>query len=202
MALTKVTTGVLADNIDIGGTLTNASAAVKVAGKETIYIPAAAMYPQTTNGCSDLEQVELSANNPELKVLDFDPSTPEYAQFTIAFPKSWNEGNLTAQAFFTVSGTNTGSVVWQLNVKSMPDDAAITGFGSSYFLAPTAHSGTANEIQITAESSAITVSGAAADTMTFFRLCRDASGSNDTQTGDARLLGIKLFFTTDAKNDA
>ena len=37
----------------------------------SIYIPASAMYPNTTNGCSALTQVELS-NGPEIKVLDFD----------------------------------------------------------------------------------------------------------------------------------
>ena len=31
------------------------------------------------------------------------------AQFSVIFPKSWNEGTVTFQAFFTkVTGTNTG----------------------------------------------------------------------------------------------
>ena len=34
------------------------------------------MYPNTTAGCADIEQVELS-NGPELKCLDFDPSSDE-----------------------------------------------------------------------------------------------------------------------------
>jgi len=81
---------------------TVSSAAVKVAGKETIWIPAAAMYPESTNGCADLTQVELS-NGPELKCLDFDKSSDEHAQFTIAFPKSWNEGTITFKAYFTAT---------------------------------------------------------------------------------------------------
>ena len=88
--------------------ITVSSSAVKVAGKETIYVPAAAMYPNTTNGCASLAQVELS-NGPEIKVLDFDASSDENAQFTVAFPDSWNEGTVTFQAFFTVTGTNTGT---------------------------------------------------------------------------------------------
>ena len=63
-----------------------------------------------------------------------------------------------------------------------------------------AHSGTSNDLNVTAESLAVTIAGAAADTMTFFQIMRDVSA--DSQTGDARLLGIKLFFTTNAKNDA
>jgi hypothetical protein len=50
-------------------------------------------------------------------------------------------------------------------------------------------------------SGAVTIVNAAADTQTYFELVR-LVGSSDTQTGVARLLGIKLFFTTDAKNDA
>ena len=41
---------------------------------------------------------------------------------------------------------------------------------------------------------------AAADTNTIFRLVRDTG--TDTNTGDLRLVGIKIFFTTDAANDA
>ena len=82
----------------------------KLVGKETIYVPAAAMYPNTTAGCADIEQVELS-NGPELKCLDFDASSDENAQFTVAFPKSWNEGTVTFQAFFTVKSRCHDDVV-------------------------------------------------------------------------------------------
>ena len=52
------------------------------------------MYPNTTNGCADLAQVELS-NGPEIKTLNFDKDSDEFAQFAVAFPKSWNEGTIT-----------------------------------------------------------------------------------------------------------
>ena len=172
----------------------------KLAGKETIYVPAAAMYPNSTNGCSDLEQVEL-ANGPELKCLDFSPSSDENAQFTVCFPKSWNEGTVTFQAFFTVSGTNTGTVAWGLSGGSTVDNGSInTAFGTNVVATAKAHSGTSNDMDVAAESGAVTIANAAADSMTFFQIMRDVSA--DTQSGDARLLGIKLFFTTDAANDS
>lgn len=195
-----VTSAAIADNIDIGGTLTNASAAVKVAGVETIYVPAAAMYPNSTAGCADLEQVELS-NGPELKCLDFDASSDENAQFTVCFPKSWNEGTVTFQAFWTVTGTNTGTVAWGLSGVCIADDASInTAFGTNVVATAKAFSGTSNDMTVSATSGAVTIANAAVDTQTYFQVMRDVSA--DTQTGDARLLGIKLFFTTDAKNDA
>jgi len=33
------------------------------AGVQTIWVPAVAMYPTSTNGCADLAQVEITAQN-------------------------------------------------------------------------------------------------------------------------------------------
>ena len=187
-------------NVTIAGTLDVGGAKAKVAGLETIYVPAAAMYPETTNGCSDLEQVELS-NGPELKCLDFAADADDFAQFQVIFPKSWNEGTVTFQAFFTVTGTNTGTVAWGLAARSYADSADLnTAFGTQVVATAKAHSGTSNDIDVAAVSGAVTIAGAAADCLTIFQIARDISA--DTQTGAARLLGIKLFFTTDAANDA
>jgi len=184
----------------VGGSITDSGAAVKVAGLETIYVPAGAMYPNSTSGCADLEQVELS-NGPELKCLDFNPSSDENAQFTVCFPKSWNEGTVIFQAFWTVTGTNTGTVAWGLSGGSMADNGSInTAFGTNVVATAKAFSGTSNDMTVSAVSGAVTIANAAADTQTYFQIMRDVSADN--QSGDARLLGIKLLFTTDAANDA
>ena len=183
------------------GVVQSGGSAVKVAGKETIWVPATAMYANTTNGCSALTQVELS-NGPEIKVLDFDASSDENAQFSVAFPKSWDEGTVTFQAFFTVTGTNAGTVAWGLSgVAIADDDSCNTAFGTNVVATAKAHSGTSNDIDVSAESGDVTIAGSpSTDELVFFQVMRDVSADN--QSGDARLLGIKLFFTTDAKNDA
>ncbi len=171
-----------------------------VVGKQTIYIPAAAMYPNTTAGCADLAQVELS-NGPEIKVLDFDASSDEHAQFTVCFPKLWNEGTVTFQPFWTVTGTNTGTVAWGLSAVAFADNGDInTAFGTNVVTTAKAHSGTSNDLDVSAESGAVTIAGSpSVDEMVFFQIMRDVSA--DDQSGDARLLGVKLFFTTDALTD-
>jgi len=64
-----------------------------------------------------------------------------------------------------------------------------------------AHSGTSNDLMVSAESNAVTIAGSpAAGDLCFFQINRDVSA--DAQTGDARLLGIKLIYTTNAANDA
>ena len=187
--------------MNFASTPTAGSVAVKVAGVETIWVPANSMYPNTTNGCALITQVELS-NGPEIKVLDFDPSSDENAQFSVAFPKSWNEGTITFKAYFTVTGTNTGTVAWGLSGVAIADDDSInTAFGTNVVATAKAHSGTSNDLDVTAESGAVTIAGSpAAGEQVFFQIMRDVSADN--QSGDARLLGVQLFFTTDAANDA
>ena len=184
------------DVVSIGSKITGSA----VTGTQTIWIPAASMYPESTNGCAELAQVELS-NGPELKCLDFDASSDEHAQFTVAFPKSWNEGTVTFQAFFTVSGTNTGTVAWGLAGVAFADNGDInTAFGTTVVATAKAHSGTSGDLDVANESGAVTIAGSpSTDELVFFQIMRDVSA--DDQSGDARLLGIKLFYTNDALSD-
>jgi len=194
-------------NVDINinpkgtGTLKSGTAAVKIAGKESIWVPALAMYPNSTSGCGDLAQVELS-NGPEIKTLDFDKDSDEFAQFAVAFPKSWNEGTVTFQAFFTADTTNTGTTAWGLSGVAIADDDSInTAFGTQVVATAKAMSGTANDLAVANESGAVTIAGSpSVNEEVFFQISRDVSA--DSLTADAKLLGIKLFFTTDAANDA
>ena len=182
---------------DGGGTV----AAVKIAGKETIWIPAVAMYPATSNGCGSLAQTELTAQRPEVKALPFDASSDEYAQFAVAFPKSWNEGTVTFQSFWSCTGTNTGTVCFAMQgVAVSSDDTLDVAMGTAVPNTALAASGTANDLMVNVESGAVTIGGSpAAGDECFFNIFRDVSA--DDQTADARLLGIKLYFTTDAAND-
>tara|TARA_B100000029_G_scaffold78522_1_gene70018 strand:- start:2118 stop:3332 length:1215 start_codon:yes stop_codon:yes gene_type:complete len=195
-------------NVDINinplgtGVLKSGTAAVKIAGTETIWVPASAMYGSTTNG-ADAQQVETTATRPDLKVLDFDASTAEYAQFAIAMPKSWNLGTVTFQVFWSPGNTNTGDCIFGLQgVSCSEGDTADVVFGTAAEVTD-AGIGTVEDVQMTAVSGAITIAGSPADDdQTFFQLYRDAADGSDTFTGDARVMGIKLFYTTDAANDA
>jgi len=195
-------------NIDLNlnpkgsGVLKSGTAAVKIAGTETMWIPANALYLPTTNP-ADAASVETTALRPELKVLDFDASTAQYAQFAIAMPKSWNLGTVTYQVFWSPSTTNTGNCIFGLQgVSCTEGDTADVVFGTAQEVTD-AGIGTVEDVQMTAASSAMTIAGSPADDdQTFFQLYRDAADGSDTFTGEARVLGIKLFYTTDAANDA
>ena len=184
------------------GTLQGNGSALKIAGKETIWVPAAAMYAPTTNG-ADAEQVETTATRPDMKVFDFDASTQQYTQFTIAMPKSWNEGTLTYQVYWAPSTTNTGNAIFGLQGVACADgDTIDVAYGTAIEVTD-AGIGTVEDQQISSESSAMTVAGSpAAGEQSYFQLFRKAADGGDTFTGECRVLGIKLFYTTDAANDA
>ena len=197
-------------NIDLNlvakgtGVVQSNGSALAVTGKQTIWVPATAMYATTTNGCADIDQTELTAGQPELKTLDFDPSSDENAQFTIAFPKAWDPSQLIMyQVFWTANSTNTGNCIWNLKGVGIADNDAIdTAFGTAVAITD-AHSGTANDLNVTAQSGSVTIAGSpAADEDVFFNISRDANDGSDTFTGDAKLLGIKIFFATNLPNDA
>ena len=184
------------------GVLRSGTAAVKIAGTETMWVPAAAMYGATTNG-ADAQQVETTATRPDMKVLDFDAGTNEFAQFSVAFPKSWNEGTITYQVFWTPSNTNTGNCIFRLSGVSVGDgDTIDVAYGTNQDITD-AGIGTVEDQQVSGVSPAVTIAGSpAVDQLCYLQLQRDATAGADTFTGDARVLGIKIFFTTDAANDA
>jgi hypothetical protein len=184
------------------GTLQGNGSALKIAGKETMWVPASAMYGATTNG-ADAQQVETTATRPDMKVLDFDASTDEFAQFSVAFPKSWNEGTITYQVYWTPGSTNTGNCIFGLQGVACADSDTIDVAYGTAVTVTDAGIGTVEDQQITSESGAVTIAGSpAAGELTYFQLFRDANDGSDTFSADARVLGVKIFFTTDAANDA
>lgn len=184
-----------AGEVTVEGTL------IKKVGKETIWIPASAMTARTTNGAA-AGTLEMTTNKNMFSTLDYDTTTQEFAQFEIHMPKSWNLGTLTFQPVWSHAATTTNfGVVWELAaVARSDDDVGDVAFGTAQSSTDTG--GTTNDIYIGPESSAVTVAGtpAAGDTVQF-QLARAPANGSDTMAIDARLHGIRLFYTTNASTD-
>lgn len=169
-------------------------------GKETIFIPASAMVARTTNGPSS-GSVEQATNKNMVKSLDFDTTTQQFAQFSVWFPKSWNLGTVTFQPSFSQLTTAAGGVVFGLAGVAVSDgDALDVAFGTAQTSTKTA--GTANLEYQGPESSAITIAGTpAAGDRVMFQINRTVADGSDTLAQNARLHGVRLFFTTNAVTD-
>jgi hypothetical protein len=176
--------------------------ASSVTGKHTIWVPASAMLRAVTNGAS-VASIEAATNDQNYSVLDFDATTDEFAHFQIAMPKSWNEGTVTFQAWWTSTATDTDGVAWALQGVAFGDgDPIDTAWGSAVEVVDNAQS-TAGDVYVSAESAAVTIAGTpAAGDICFFRVSRNPDNASDNHAEDARLIGIKILFTIDAANDA
>ena len=198
---------VLGDVLDLGvpsdGAVGNTQLAdtLKV-GKQSIWVPATSMVPTASNGCASVATVETTSGRPDMNVLDFDKDSDEHAQFSVAFPKSWNAGTVTFQFFWSGLAATTGVSMGLQGVAFADNDSIDTVYGTAVVVDDDAQ-GAVEELLVSAESGAVTIAGSPGDDeLCYFRIFRDVSDSNDDMAGDCRLHGVKLFFTVDAYNDA
>ena len=183
------------------GNITSKGNSVKTIGKESIWIPSTAMTPADTNGCAAIATVDSGGNSgPDLRVLDFDPDSDEHAQFSICMPKQWDGGNITFKAYWVGIAATTGCS-WALQVKALNDNEDINVAYGSAVVVDDSSQGSATELLISPESGDIACSGAA-DDLLFCQIFRDVSDANDDMAGDARLVGVRILFTTDKANDS
>ncbi len=185
-------------------TFANFEAALSITqGKFTKWISVSEMSPPTTAGAGSLSQVEVTAGNPNIiDALLFSPDDDEAAQFDIAWPKRWNEGTLTYQVFWLVRSTASGDVAWALQAVAISHSQDFdTAYGTAVVRIASSES-TVDDVLVSAESTAVTVGGTPAeDDLVYFRFFRDTSDGGDNLNTFPVLLGIKLFWTTNAEND-
>ena len=161
------------------------------------------MVSPTTNG-AEAAAVETTAVKPELKVLNFDHTTIEYAQFSIAMPKSWDESTVTAKFYWTHATAVATDVIWGIQGVCVSDNDTIDAtFGTAVTVTDTFHNA-AEDLAITAATGVMTLGGTPAeDDLAYFQVYRAATTAEDTTNStDAQLIGVKILFTTNAENDA
>ncbi len=167
---------------------------------QQMWVPAAAMKPRATlpAGAGTLE---TTTNKLNFDTLDFDGTVDEFAQFDWLMPKRWNEGTLTAEFVWHAPG-GTGNVVWAIQAVALSDDDVLdTAFGTAATVTDAVTAVT--DVMRSAATGAMTVAGSPANNdLVKFQIYRDADNGSDTLNAiDARLLGINLILTTNAKDD-
>lgn len=187
-------TGVL--NVSTGA-LQQGGTPVKVAGKETIWVPAAAL---TNPSSTATYQIVTLGTGGAIPVWTVDPATAEHLYFNFGMPKSWDEGTVTFQVFWANEAGGSGNVVWRLELGAFGDDDGITNtFGVQ---SVTDAALVADDLAISAVSSAITIGGTPAEgdlvRAVFFR---DATSGSDTYASDTHVIGVRIIYTSNAAND-
>ncbi|MGZ8432763.1 MAG: hypothetical protein ACXWYM_00265 [Candidatus Binatia bacterium] len=173
-------------------------------GKQMFHIPAQAWVPAETNGATAFDTLEVSAGTVMAKHLSFNKSTQQYAEFSMCLPKQWNNSTITFQAVWTTSAdTSTNAVIWELSATSAADNDAVNpAFGTAIPVTDNNQGASARTL-ISAESAAVTIAGSpASGEYQTFRISRKAADAGDTLDASALLLGVNIFITTNAANDA
>ena len=168
-------------------------------GTQTIWVPAAAMKTQTTNGAASGSS-ESTTNQVMKHTFDFDTTTQEFAQFTVRFPKSWSEAPVTFAPTWTAASGSGGVVFGLAGVAIANDDAIDAAYGTAQTSTDTLI--TALDVHVGPTSSPITIAGIPdVGDWVSFRVNRTVADGSDTLGVDALLMGVTLFFTTDAPED-
>lgn len=184
------------------GTIYGLTPNVLATGKETIWMPAGAMAPATTNGPTSA-QVETSSNKINVKGLQYaNDATVRWAHFSVAFPKSTNVGATVTFIPYWYAPAGSGDIVWQLQAVAVSNDDVIdASFSSSVTSTDTLTATT--DLMVGPESGALTIAGTwATGDMVFFRVGRDAGHASDNFNNTGTLLGVRVIFGNNSRDDA
>jgi len=169
------------------------------AGKQTMWLPAAAFTSRLASGAA-LNQI-VTSNAINYKTYDFDPATPEYIEIQIRMPKSWDKGTISFTPVCSQLTTSAGAASWNLFASAISaGDSIDATYGTS--LTVTVSMGTANILYIGSESAGLTVDDSPADGDLITLVVGRIPGlATDTLAIDARLHGINLYYTANADSD-
>lgn len=180
------------------------ASALGATGPHEIFVPATAMWPRGTawaGAASPLQSVDLN-NNQTIKYLAFDATINEFAQFCVALPKSWDQGQLQARFYWSQGSGGSGSnVVWGIAAACNILGASIGGLAFPAQSEVTATGSGANVLRISNWTSPFTP-GNANDALTQFQINRNAAAGADDLSIDAWLLGVSLRYVATSSTDA
>lgn len=151
--------------------------------------------PTLTNGCGARAQIEMGTNKNVYDYVPFDTGTAEYAYANTAMPDDYTGGAVYAKFYFT-HPTGTGTVKFKLSGVGVVSDGTLD-VAQGTAVGATTTGGTANDLYISAITSAITPGGTlTAGTHINWKIQRDVD--NDTLTVDAYLLGVMIWYPVEA----
>ncbi len=170
-------------NTAVGGKLFNGE----------FWISAASMWPTLTSGASGQALAETSTNKNNIWAVDFLTGVSSRAEATYIMPSDWDGGTITCKFYWSVPGSSTVAVTWQVQARGYGDGSTLDATSGTAVTVNDAGSGTASQLRISAATAAVTVAGStAAGSMVQFRFSR--RGDTDSMPSTARLRGVLVSY--------
>jgi len=184
--------GTVNQNISTTGKWQESGVAISPIGVQQQWLPAGTWGAVTTNGAV-FNELELTTNDIMLQSFNFDSTTSEKIQFWWHPPSAWDAGPITFQTYWTAA-SGSGTVIFTLEGRSLADSDAIDAAFGGTSATTTDTLITANDMHISPQSSSVTINGATKNEPIILQVSRDIS---DTLAVDAKLIGVKIFYTID-----
>jgi hypothetical protein len=160
-----------------------------------IQIRASAMTPRQSSGASPGSFV-TGSNLRNYDTMDFPDVSQTFADFFLVLPSDYDGGTITAKFLWTANSTSTNAVVLGIAAVAITDDETLdAGTGTSQQVTD-ANKSTAYDLNITADTPALTIAGTpAANKLAFFTIFRNPGDASDTLAATVRLLGVVITYT-------
>ncbi len=172
-------------------------------GVQTIWVPAGAMTPRLSAGARP-GSLETATNKIMVQSLDFSPDTVEYAQFTVRMPKSWDLGTVSASFTWSNAVTSAGTfnTVWGMQGLSISNQEPLDSmFGTAQYVIDDAQF-VGDVVCLSGTTGAIDLAGVeAAEDLVVFQVMRKSDDAADTLAVDAKLIGVTVYYNTNAATD-
>jgi len=162
---------------------------------KTLYIPAGAMVPRTTNGAESATE-EYATNDIMLDVFLFDGTIEEGVQFSYMMPDEWDLGAIKYKIIWdAATGASAADTVsWGVRAGAISNDDPIDAVLGTQIVV--------NDIVIAVgdnhtapASAALTVGGTPAlGDLCIFQIVRNVAGTDD-MVEDAKLVGMAIQYT-------
>jgi len=160
----------------------------------TLFIPAGAFAPRTTNGAAPQTE-EYVTNDINLDQYLFDSTTEEGIQAQISMPDEWDRLTILAKAYWdAAAGASAADLVsWGIRAGAYNNDDPIdAALGTQVVVDDVVIA--VGDLHITPVSGAITVGGTLAlDNLVVVQVVRNVAG-NDDMVEDAKFLGLKIQY--------
>ncbi len=200
-ACTFTLTGTTTVTLPTSGTLATTA---QIIGRQSFYVPATQMLGRSNNPATADTTATGSPEYFQLTNWGFDPTTQQYINFAYQMPKSWDPATtLSMDIYWKHDNTSVNfGVVWSIKCSAVNDSMNI--YSTSYGTARTAAAIGADNQQIyKIGTSSITPGGTPTDeSLMFFEISRAVANGSDTMAVPARIIGVRVYFTTNAATDA
>lgn len=162
-------------------------------GMQDMYVGADQMYPTFVSGCADISRSYLAPAT--INTLDFDSGSEENAQYSFSFPRTWDNSPIQTKVYWTVSGSQSGSVVWGIKAAAYSNAFSLTASFSTEYLVSSSITGSV--LNVSPYTAYITPSGSIqTGSLIIINVARKVNDANDNLNTDAKMIGISVKYAT------